>query len=71
LETQNPQGLQDGAKAHSLVKLKLQPSQATLSYRVAYAYFLKTLQIIASGFIAFLLLCKKIIVICQLSFAEL
>ncbi|MBR6601013.1 MAG: hypothetical protein IKK87_04100, partial [Bacteroidaceae bacterium] len=41
---------QDGAKAHSLVKLKLQSSQATLSYRVA-VYFLKTLQIIESGFV--------------------
>jgi len=50
LEAQNPQGLQDGAKAHSLVKLKLQSSQAALSYRVA-AYFLKTLQIVASGFV--------------------
>ena len=50
IEAQDPHGLQDGAKAHSLVKLKLQPSQATLSYRVA-AYFLKTLQIVASGFV--------------------
>jgi len=50
IEAQNPQGLQDGAKAHSLVKLKLQSSQATLSYRVA-AYFLETLQIVASGMV--------------------
>ena len=46
----NPQGIQDGAKARSFREINLSSSQATLSHRVG-TYFLKTLQIVASGMV--------------------
>lgn len=54
-----------------IVANHLMAQQSTKSSRYVCAYSLKTLGSIASDFFAFLLLGKKIIVICQWSFAEL